>query len=375
MKRISHPGRKRGGLAAALLAAVLAVGCGTAGSAQDGVTVPAPEPPTTVAPASGTPGPVPTADPECSDGTYLLGSAPPMSPMPSPGDMPTGSTMQEIEKRGYLLAGVDQNEYEWGYRNPDPTNPGNAYLGFDIDVLHALAYAIFGNPDDIRFVPVTEDFRVGAADTGLVDVVADSVTMTCAREQQARFSVDYLDSAQELLVPQDVNNVQVTTTPVVRITGLNGKRVCTLGSTTSVANLSALAKADGFTVVLAENWSDCLVMLQQGQVQAFSTDASVLAGIEAEDSYLKLISPSFSHEPHGLAFPLSDPSSPDNEELVSFANAVIGDLESSTYNGYCPEQKVPEEDPSCWVAMYRTWDAAQVIPNTTPSPPTPQPTG
>lgn len=279
--------------------------------------------------------------------------------------------MASIEKRHYLIAGVDQNEYEWGYRNPDPTSPANAYLGFDIDVLHALAYAIFGNSDAIHFVPVTEDFRIGAANQGLVDVVADSVTITCARERKAKFSVDYIDSAQALLVPRDAAKVQVTTSPVVRVDGLQGKRVCTLGSTTSVANLSALAKADGFSVVLAQNWSDCLVMLQQGQVQAFSTDASVLAGIEAEDPYLKIVGQTFSREPHGLAFPLSDPSSLGNEEIVSFANGVIRDLESDTYDGYCPEQRVPMKDPSCWAAMFRFWDEAQLTKQgTAPRPPT-----
>jgi polar amino acid transport system substrate-binding protein len=374
MTRAAHRGRTRGGLtagtAAALLAAVLAAGCGTVPSAASGaVTVPSPAPPMTLAVPSGAPAPVPAADPLCS-GTPLLDSASPISPMPSPGDMPAGSTMAAIEKRGYLLAGVDQNEYEWGYRNPAPTGPGNAYLGFDIDVLHALAYAIFGNADAIRFVPVTEDFRLGAANTGLLDVVADSVTMTCSREAQVRFSVDYIDSAQELLVPRGVNNVSVRTSPVVRIEGLRGKRVCTLGTTTSVANLNALARADGFSVILAENWSDCLVMLQQGQVQAFSTDASVLGGIEAEDPYLKLIGPSFSREPHGLAFPRSDPYSPGNEELVRFANGVILGLESRTDGGYCPEPQLPR-DASCWAAMYRLWAEAQLTPGITPSPPTP----
>jgi polar amino acid transport system substrate-binding protein len=377
--RIGNLRRSRVRLASAggatMLVATLLAGCTTAPpSAASGVTVPAPAPPTTVAPFSGTPTPVPPPDPTCSDGVPVMDSVPAMSPMPVPGHMPANSTMAAIETRGYLLAGVDQDEYDLGYPNPSAAagSPGEAYLGFDIDMLHALAYAIFGDPDDIRFVPVAEDFRLGAANEGLVDVVAASITITCDRKNQTRFSVDYLDAAQELLVPRDVNTISVTDNPgsAPHVNGLVGGKVCTIGSTTSVANLTSLAKADGFTVVLASNWSDCLVMLQQGEVQAVSTDNSVLGGMAAEDPYLKVVGQPFSHEPHGLAFPLSDPYSTDNAQFVSFANGVILGLEAHTHGGYCSEAQL-STDVSCWAALYRTWVEAGLSRRTVPVPPTP----
>jgi polar amino acid transport system substrate-binding protein len=381
---IGHQGRPRTRLArtglagvggATVLVATLLTGCATAPPAATGnVTVPTPMPPTTVASPSGSPAPVPPANPTCPNGVSVLDSVPAMSPMPAPGHMPTGSTMAAIMKtRGYLLAGVDQDEFDWSYPNPSPTAPpGEAYLGFDIDMLHALAYAIFGDPDAIRFVPVTQDFRLGAANEGIVDVVADSITITCDRKNQVRFSADYLDAAQELLVPRNVNTISVTTSPgaAPHINGLVGGKVCTVGSTTSVANLASLAKADGFSVVLALNWSDCLVMLQQGEVQAFSTDDSILGGIAGEDPYLKVVGQPFSHEPHGLAFPLSDPYSTNNTQFVSFTNGVILGLEAHSHGGYCPEPQL-STDVSCWAAMYRTWIEAGLTPGHVPTPPTP----
>jgi polar amino acid transport system substrate-binding protein len=377
--RMGHPGRRRTRLAGAgcatALAATLLAGCATAPPAvTSAVTIPTPEPPTIVASPAGTPAPVPSADPTCPNGTSVLDSVPAMSPMPAPGHMPAHSTMAAIvKKRGYLLAGVDQDEFDWSYPNPSPTAPpGEAYLGFDIDMLHALAHAIFGKADAIRFVPVTQDFRLGAANEGLVDVVADSITITCGRKAQVRFSVDYLDAAQELLVPRNVNAISVTASPgtAPHINGLVGRKVCTVGSTTSVVNLTSLAKADGFSVVLAGNWSDCLVMLQQGEVQAFSTDDSILGGIAAEDPYLKVVGQPFSHEPHGIAFPLSDPYSTDNAQFVSFANGVILGLEAHKHGGYCPEPQL-STDVSCWAAMYRTWIAPNLTQGRVPAPPTP----
>lgn len=369
-------------MAAAMMATLLA-GCASAPPAAIGdVTIPTPTPPATMAPASGTPAPVPPGNPTCPNGNPVNASVPAMSPMPVPGHMPADSTMAAIRARGYLLAGVDQDEFDWSYPNPSPAasaSPGEAYLGFDIDLLHALARAIFGNgkANAIRFVPVTQDFRLGAANEGIVDVVADSITITCGRKDQVRFSVDYLDAAQELLVPRDVDTISVTTSPGAppRINGLDRPKlgpgkVCTIGTTTSVANLTSLAKADGFRVVLALNWSDCLLMLQQGQVQAFSTDNTILGGIAGEDPYLKVVGQPFSHEPHGLAFPLHDPSSPDNAQFVSFANGVILGLEAHKHGGYCPEVQTPE-DVSCWAALYRTWVEAGLTPGRVPPPPTP----
>jgi polar amino acid transport system substrate-binding protein len=359
--RTARPARA---CSAAALAAVLLAGCGTAPLVADtNVTVPTPEPATSLAPPSGKPLPVPTSS-DC------LASVPAMSPIPKPGHMPAGSTMAAIQKRGYLIAGVDQDSYDWGYPNPSP-NPasGESYLGFDIDVLHALAHAIFGDPDKIHFVPVTQDFRMGAANLGIVDVVADSITITCAREKQVHFSIDYINAAQELLVPRDNTTISVTLNSqrVPQVNGLAGGKVCTVGTTTSVQNLTALAKADGFSVVLADNWSDCLVLLQQGDVQAFSTDDTILGGIEAEDPYLRLAGAPFSFEPHGLAFPLDDPYSKKDTEFISFANGVLLSLESHA-NGYCPE--LLATDGTCWGALYRTWVKGQ-LPGTTAVVPTP----
>ena len=341
-----------------LAVTVLAAGCATAPAAVLGMPAPtsAPEPTSSLAPDSGTPGAVLSGDPSCSiDGAAarpVLESYRPPSPMPAPGHMPPGSEMAAIYARHSLVVGVDQDEYDWAYPNPNPdAKPGETYLGFDIDLLHALADAIFGNPDAIKFVPVAQDFRMGAAHQGIVDVVADSITITCPRAQQVAFSVDYFDAHERLLVPRDNTTISVTLTRnVPDIHGVAGGKICSIGTTTSVANLTRLAKADGFRVVLADNWSDCLALLQEGAVQAFSTDDSILDGVAAEDHYLKIGLGSFSNEPHGLAFPLGDAG---DGGLVAFANGVLLGLESHRPR-YCPEQPIAS-DASCWAALYRTW--------------------
>lgn len=375
--RVRRGGRPRAGpviprrawaCGAAALVAALTVGCGqtaarpAANVPAANVTVPTPQPSVSLAKPAGM---LVLVLPSSS----CQASAPAMSPMPAPGQMPAGTTMAKIFIRGYLIAGVDQDSYAWGYPNPSPSQAaGESYVGFDIDVLHAIAQAIFGHANDIRFVPVTQDFRMGAANQGIVNVVADSITINCDRANQVHFSVNYFDAGQELLVPRDNNTIRVTSDSrhIPHVHGLVGGKVCAVRSTTSTQNLTALAKADGFSVVNARNWSDCLVLLQQNTVQAVSTDNSILGGIAAEDPYLKLVGPKFSYEPHGLAFPQQDRYSPGNAEFISFVNGVILGLESGA--GKCPEPKATT-DPSCWAALYRRW----VEPQLGPVPPPPSP--
>ena len=63
---------------------------------------------------------------------------------------------------------------------------------------------------------------------------------------------------------------------------LSGKRVCAVTGTTSLTALFALDPRP--TLFGVSSWTDCLVMLQQGQVDAISTDDAVLSGLAGAGS-------------------------------------------------------------------------------------------
>lgn len=68
------------------------------------------------------------------------------------------------------------------------------------------------------------------------------------------------------------------------------------------------------------DWTDCLVLLQLGQVQGISTDEHILQGLEAQDPHTELVGPAFTKEPHGLA--IARP----NTDFVRYTNAVLDQL-------------------------------------------------
>jgi polar amino acid transport system substrate-binding protein len=101
--------------------------------------------------------------------------------------------------------------------------------------------------------------------------------------------------------------------------------VCAATGTTSLKALLALeSKPKVFGVT---SWTDCLVMLQQGQVDAISTDDVVLAGLAAQDPNVELVGPSMGVEPYGVGIKL------ENEDLVRFINGVLDEMRADgTWN-------------------------------------------
>lgn len=322
------------GLAAGALA-VLVAACGAS------------QPPAVPAPASGEPtpagvtvlhsAPLPPGTVGTAQNCDLLDSLRPSGPLPPPGHMPAGSTMATIFKHKYLRVGVDQTTYLDGYRNPRT----GQLEGFDIDVARQIAQAIFGNPNDIQFKAITQNERIPMIRDGEVDIVADSMTITCARKKDVAFSTDYFNAGEQVLVPSD--------STVTGIGDLGGKKVCAAAGTTSIQVIAA--EPSHPIPVAVNNWTDCLVMLEQGQVAAISTDNSILAGLEAQDPQTKLVGPLFTSEQHGIAVSLKTP------DLVRFVNAVL-------------EQMRTDGE---WAKLYKEWFGTRLGP--VPPPPAPSYSG
>lgn len=78
------------------------------------------------------PGLVPTAD-DCDTGVSL------------PPAQQAGARIQEIRKRGYLVVGVDQSAYNWGYRD----SLSGKIEGFDIDLARAVAKSVLGDENKL----------------------------------------------------------------------------------------------------------------------------------------------------------------------------------------------------------------------------------
>jgi polar amino acid transport system substrate-binding protein len=260
------------------------------------------------------------ADTSCDPTASLRPAGPPR--------VTPGSFMARIRAHGYLVAGVDPGTYHFGFLNPF----GGQFEGFDIDMLHAIAKAIFGDPNKIKFKSISDAQRISAVQSGSVDVVAHTMIITCARLKHVDFSTVYFDTGQRVLVQKN--------STVTGIGDLGGKRVCATKGSISLANV-AVAPSHPVPVA-APYWTDCLVLLQQGDVAAVSTDTAILIGLTAQDPETKLVGPQFTTDPYGLAISKQHP------DFVRFVNAVLARMRADGQ----------------WAASYAHWIGTPV-----PAPP------
>ncbi|HEY6496112.1 MAG TPA: glutamate ABC transporter substrate-binding protein, partial [Trebonia sp.] len=242
-----------------------------------------------------------------------------LAPLGPPAVTP-GSYMARIKARGYLIAGVDQSTYHFGYLNP----LDGQIEGFDIDMIRAVAKAIFGNPDKVQFKAISDAERIPAITSGSVDIVAHTMTITCTRLQQVDFSSVYFDAHQRVLIPDN-------STATGGLADLGGQKVCATSGSDSVTTIADYPTHP--KVKQVPYWTDCLVLLQQDQVAAISTDDAILYGLQAQDPFTKVVGPDLEDEPYGLAMSKQHP------DFVRFVNGVLAQ----------------EESDGAWEASYKHW--------------------
>ena len=313
-------------LCAAAATAVLLAGCSESGSM---VVAPAPTlPPPTPAGMQEMPPQPPLPPDNTADDCNPTAS---LRPFDNPAD--ADAAVANIRARGRLIVGLDIGSNLFSFRDPI----SGEIVGFDVDVAGEVARDIFGNPSQVEYRILSSAERITALQKGEVDAVVKTMTITCDRRKLVNFSTVYLDAAQRILAPRD--------SPITKPADLSGKRVCVAKGTTSLQRIREIAPPPILVEVV--NWADCLVTLQQRQVDAVSTDDSILAGLVSQDPYLHIVGPNMDTQPYGIGVQL------DNTGLVRFVN---GTLERLRRDG-------------TWNTLYRKW---LTVLGPAPAPPNPR---
>jgi len=239
----------------------------------------------------------PGAPPTCDATTATVSYAPDASAA-------SGVSISRIRQRGYLVAGVAADNYLLGSRNPF----NGQIEGFDIDMVNAIAEAIFGEKGHVQLRVITAADRIPLLVADEIDIVARNMTINCTRWQQIAFSAEYFHSGQKLLVRKGSG--------IRSIADMSGKRACAPVGTTSIENIQRLAP-DAIPVT-AVNDTGCLIKFQNGETDAVTTDDTVLAGLAAQDPYAVVLTKErLTDEPYGIGV------NADRTDLVRFINGVF----------------------------------------------------
>ncbi len=212
-----------------------------------------------------------------------------------------GTPLGDIQAKGEIAIGVKYDVPPFGFNNPS----SGKVEGFDVDLGQAIADRLGVRP---KFIEAISDNRIPFLEDGTADVILSTMTINEERVGQIEFSDPYFIAKGRILVKED--NADIT-----GVDTLAGKNVCTALGSTYEATLKK--QAPDAKLKLVDSYSECLESLQNGSVDAISTDDVILTGMIIQDDTLKLVGDELSQEPYGAGIKKG------NTELVTFVNETF----------------------------------------------------
>ncbi len=180
----------------------------------------------------------------------------------------TAGTLDDVRARGYLIAGVNGGVF--GFSMPDEKG---VWKGLDVDTAKAIATAVFGDADKIKYVALTAVQRLPALQSKEIDVLCRNTTQTLTRETVNGLNfchVNFYDG-QGFLVPKKLG--------VKSAKELGGATVCVLPGTTTEMNAADFFRKNGMSwkPVVIEQTAELSKAFFAGRCDCLTSDASQLA--------------------------------------------------------------------------------------------------
>lgn len=173
-------------------------------------------------------------------------------------------------------------------------NDKGKYTGLDVDVATYIAGKLGTTADKITWVQAPSAQRETLIETGQVDLVVATYSITDARKEKVSFAGPYFIAGQDLLIRAD-------DTSITGPEALAGKKLCSVTGSTSAQKV----KEKYPDVQLQEfgTYSECVTALVAKSLDALTTDDTILAGYAAQAQYagkLKVVGQPFSTENYGV---------------------------------------------------------------------------
>jgi len=186
-----------------------------------------------------------------------------------------GKTLDQIKQRDQLVCGVNT-----GIAGFSAADSQGKWSGMDVDVCKAVAAAVLGSPDKVRYVPLSAPQRFAALQSGEVDILSRNTTVTLSRDTALGLSLT-------AVVFYDGQGFMVSAKSGIKSAKqLKNATVCTQTGTTTEKNLSDFSRAHklGIKPVVFEKLDAANAAYFSGRCQAYTTDASGLASIRSREA-------------------------------------------------------------------------------------------
>ena len=203
-----------------------------------------------------------------------------------------GTRMKELADSGKIVIGVKFDQPGIGFKGATDDEPE----GFDPEIGKIMAASLGIDDGDITWTETISDNREPFLQSGEVDLVIASYSITDERRQVVGQAGPYYLTGQQLLVAADSD--------IDSLDDVKGTEVCSVTGSTSLENIEAEgAKPRGF-----DTYSECVDQVLNGTVDAMTTDGAILLGYAAENpDELKVVVDPFSEERYGVGYSLDSP--------------------------------------------------------------------
>ena len=186
-----------------------------------------------------------------------------------------GKTLDDIKSKGQVTCGVNT-----GLAGFSAADSNGKWSGLDVDICKAIAAAVLGDAEKVKYVPLNAQQRFTALQSGEVDILSRNTTFTLTRDAS-------LGLHQTAVTYYDGQGFMVTAKSKIKSAAqLKGQTVCVQSGTTTEKNLTDFSKAKnlGIKPVVFEKLEAATGAYFSGRCVAYTTDASGLASTRNKEA-------------------------------------------------------------------------------------------
>ena len=205
-----------------------------------------------------------------------------------------------ITQRDRLIVGIRNDAPPFGFKDKNGFT-----VGYDADLARLSAKGILGDEKKVEFVPVTASNRIMKLNSGEVDCLIATMSITTQRQQFLNFSTPYYMAGQAILVR--------SSSKATSLRDFTGKKLIIVFGSTSEKNLRS--NVPEVTVIGYKTYNDAYNALKNGKADGIVADDTVLLGFSTNDKSVKLLPKRYSKEPYAVVFRKDDAS-------INFTNKV-----------------------------------------------------
>jgi len=247
-------------------------------------------------------------------------------------------TLDNTKKAGFVKCGVSQGLP--GFSNADES--GN-WSGIDVDVCRAVAAAVLGDADKVKYTPLSAKERFTALTSGEIDVLARNTTWTLSRDADIGLTfvgVNFYDG-QGFMVRK---NSGITSTADFK----SGISACTNTGTTTELNMRDFfnSKNISYEPIAFEKADEVVQAYDAGRCDTYTTDKSGLAAqrtkLSAPDDHI-VLPETISKEPLGPVVRQGDSVW---EDIVRWSLNVMIEAEEYGVNSSNASSQKDSENPA-----------------------------